>query len=251
MPSKNKDKPAKISQFAKRKSQNSLGSGWEVKSKTSQKVSGKNHFLFLPFVFLVFILWVVYRSLFSFEVWFDELIGKAVFLGMPVWLYMTATSSFQIAESFSLQKIKRGLWMGIAIGGIYGFIAAILGSFQRSGHWANAAFYVSDAFWWEFLLAMLTGFWETLFFYSFVMLIVQEKYRRWPLLNQLLLVMLVFTVFHLPNIVLRFSGVEIAYQIMLLALFSLGQGYLFASEKNGFALVLSHAIWGMVLLVHF
>lgn len=141
--------------------------------------------------------------------------------------------------------------LGIAVGGVFGFIASLLSLVQSGGQVQAAMLFVSDQFWWEFLLALLTAFWETMFFYSLVMVVIQDKFRDWSLLKQILLVAGIFLLFHLPNTVLRFGGVAVAYQLILLFFFAVGQGFLFASEKNAYSLVLSHAIWGMVLLIHF
>lgn len=196
-------------------------------------------------------MWFIYRSLFTFPVWFDESIGKALFFGLPVWLYILISNLKGISDSFALFKIKRGLMLGIAVGGVFGFIASLLSLVQSGGQVQAAMLFVSDQFWWEFLLALLTAFWETMFFYSLVMVVIQDKFRDWSLLKQILLVAGIFLLFHLPNTVLRFGGVAVAYQLILLFFFAVGQGFLFASEKNAYSLVLSHAIWGMVLLIHF
>ena len=82
------------------------------------------------------------------------------------------------------------------------------------------------------------------------MTITQEKYRRWPLLNQVLLVSFIFLLFHIPNALLRFDMSLVAGQLFLLFFFGLGQAYLFARTRNLYSLMLSQAIWGMVLLVH-
>lgn len=210
-----------------------------------------SHIAFFPLVFLTLIMWFIYRSLFTFPVWFDESIGKALFFGLPVWLYILISNLKGISDSFALFKIKRGLMLGIAVGGVFGFIASLLSLVQSGGQVQAAMLFVSDQFWWEFLLALLTAFWETMFFYSLVMVVIQDKFRDWSLLKQILLVAGIFLLFHLPNTVLRFGGVAVAYQLILLFFFAVGQGFLFASEKNAYSLVLSHAIWGMVLLIHF
>lgn len=231
------------------------------KSKTTRKISKKkkrlvktksfSHPGFFPLLFIVFVVWILYRSLFNFPVWFDESIGKAIFLGLPVWLYISMSGFTKITDSFAPFKMKRGLLLGIAIGGIYGFVAAMLGSMNHSGPWASIAIYTSDKFWWEFALALLTGFWETLFFYSFVMMVVRDKMHNLSFFSQVILTAIIFILFHLPNTILRFSGAAIAYQAILLFLFAIGQAYLFSEEENAYSLILSHAIWGMVLLIHF
>lgn len=140
--------------------------------------------------------------------------------------------------------------MGIAIGGLYGFLATLLAVYQR-GVIIPAVPFESAAFWYEFFWAMMTGFWETLFFFSFVLLATKAKFPKWDLMKQILFVAGVFLVFHLPNIILRFQGPAVFFQIFLLGLFGIGQALLFYVEENGYTLVISHALWGMVLLLHF
>lgn len=210
----------------------------------------KKHILFFPLLTLILILWLLYRSLFTFPVWFDETIGKALFFGIPVWLYITVTGYEKIAETFSAPKLREGLLLGIAIGGMYGFALSLL-TLARSGAVIEAvSLYESPVFWREFSLALLTSFWETLLFFSFVMIVLMDKYTRWSMLKTVLVTAAIFVVFHIPNAFLRFEGMQALSQIFILGLFAIGQALLFYDRKNAFALVLSQAIWGMVLLVH-
>ena len=220
------------------------------KTKTSKKSPAVSHMAFFPLLFLTFLFWLIYRGLFQFPVWFDETIGKALFFGLPVWLYILVSGQQEISETFASYKVKRGFMVGIAVGGLYGFIAALIAISQR-GNIMPAFPFLSDIFWTEFLWALMTGFWETLFFFSFVFLVVQAKFIRWSFLKQVLFTALIFLVFHLPNILLRFQGVDVLFQVFLLLLFAIGQALLFVSEKNAYSLVISHALWGMVLLFHF
>ena len=208
------------------------------------------HAAFFPLLILSFVFWFIYRGVFQFSVLFDELIGKAIFFGLPVWLYILMSGFDEIADTFAAYKLKRGLMMGIAIGGLFGFVASILLVWQSSTIIPTFAF-LTNGFWTEFTLALLTGFWETLFFFSFVMLVIQQMFKNWSLFHQVLLVAIIFLIFHLPNIALRFQGIDLWYQSGLLALFAIGQALLFFREKNGYSLVISHALWGMVLLLHF
>jgi hypothetical protein len=209
-----------------------------------------NHRALWPLVILVGILWFVYRALFSFSVFFDETIGKAIFFGFPVWLYLSVSNFSQITESLSLKKMHKGMLLGIAYGGIYGFAAAITAyGLNKSGVQA-ADLFVSSAFWWEFFLALLTAFWETIFFFSFIMLSLENKMKKWSLTKLVIVTALIFAVFHTPNAILRFDLSMVLYQVILMFIFGLGQALLFSKEKNAYALMISHAIWGMVLLVH-
>lgn len=196
-------------------------------------------------------IWFIYRKIFVFPVWFDETVGKAVFFGLPVWLYVSLSGFSAIPNSFALYKLKTGLLQGVAVGGILGFAASIIHIAQGGLAVRSAQLFMSDLFWWEFFLSLMTGFWETLFFYSWIMVIIQDKFRHWLLSKQLILVSAIFIIFHIPNTFLRFSGADIYATLVLLSIFAIGQGLLFSRNQNAYALVISHAIWGMVLAVQF
>ncbi len=223
-----------------------------LKKKTTYTPTNllKDHIIFFPLLLLTLVLWVLYRSLFVFPVWFDESFGKGLFFGLPVWFYVVITQSEAIKDTFAFYKMQSGLLLGLAVGGIFGFTTIIMSLLQTGATPEAVALFSAPHFWQEFFLALLTAFWETLLFFSFVMVVIQQKYAKLSLTMQLIMVVVIFMLFHLPNIVLRFEGAAIFYQVFLLSLFALGQSLLFASRRNFYALVISHAIWGMVLLVH-
>lgn len=218
--------------------------------RSRAQTAANSHIVFFPLLAVCLLVWLIYRLVFQFPVWFDETIGKALFFGLPVWLYITMTGQQEIADTFAPNKIRPGLLLGVAAGGIYGFAVSILSIFRSGATVAPAPLFSSPDFWGEFILAMLTGFWETLFFYGWVMVVVQTKFKHWDGLKQLMLVSLIFLVFHLPNIVLRTGWGSLASFGPLLFLFALGQALLFWRDRNGYALVMSQAIWGLALLVH-
>ena len=114
----------------------------------------------------------------------------------------------------------------------------------------QAWLFSSQIFWQEFSLAIFTAFWETVLFFSFVMTVIQQKYPKLSVLKQAMLTAGIFVIFHIPQLFIQFNPMIAISQIFLLFLFALGQAYLFEARHNGYALVLSHAIWGMVLLTH-
>jgi membrane protease YdiL (CAAX protease family) len=207
--------------------------------------------VFISVVFLSLILWYLYRGLFAFPVIFDETIGKLIFFGLPVWIYATITHKNQILESLSPSKLFPGLLRGLVFGGLFGFTAIILAALNHGGPIIAVPLFVADRFWLELLQAALTAFWESLFFFGFVQTALTNFFSHLTLGKRLLMVALIFLVFHMPNIVLRFSGVAVAVQILLLFAFALGQSLLFEKSKNIYLLIMTHTIWGLVLLLHF
>lgn len=208
------------------------------------------HILFFPILFITVGAWFAYRWLFSFPVWFDETVGKAVFFGLPVWFYLVTSKSKTILKPLRFSIIQPGLLLGLAMGGLFGFITSTMNIFQSGGVVASAQLFQSTLFWYEFALAIFTGFWETLFFYCFVAVVVFEKFKYLALVWQMIIIVVVFLLFHLPNAFLRFSPELVASQMLILLLFSLGQALVFYRWRNAYALMLSQAIWGLVLLFH-
>jgi len=241
MPSK---KRHKTTSHSRSKSSN------KKKTRRSRK-KRVDHQLFWPLVILVFVIWVLYRYLFSFSVLFDELIGKALFFAFPVLIYINVTNWSKIIDTFSPTKFRRGLLVGLGVGGIFGFAAVILSMLGDSGLVVPTPYYQADYFAWEFFLAILTGFFETFFFFSFIQLVIEDRYRSWSAWRQVSLVALIFLLFHLPNLIINFSGTAIIWQMILLFSLAYGEALFFKREQNAYMLVLIQAIWGMVLLLYF
>lgn len=223
-------------------------------SKKKKKTTPPNRpdatVVFYPLLLLTLILWILYRSLFYFPVWFDEIIGKALFFGFPVWLYITISGSSHIADSFSLAKFRPGILLGLAVGGMFGFTTSVIALLQNGAVVEPVWLFSSNIFWKEFLLAIFTSFWETLLFFAFAMTVIMDKYPKWSMSSQAVFAAFIFMIFHIPNAFIRFEPTIAVWQILILFLFALGQGFLFVTRRNGYALVLSQAIWGMVLLTH-
>ena len=225
------------------------------KAHTNDRVAAiakQSHIVFYPLLCLTLLLWILYRTLFTFPIWFDEVIGKALFFGLPVWLYITVAGSKKITETLSMRKLQPGILLGLALGGVFGFATSLVALLAKDAQVESVALFSTSRFWGEFILALFTAFWETLLFFSFALTVIQEKYEKWSESSQALLAAGIFLLFHIPNIILRFHGsIEtMVMQAMLLFLFALGQSFIFIGRRNTFALILSHAIWGMVLLVH-
>lgn len=214
------------------------------------RLQNKATVVFFPIVILTLVLWFLYRSLFTFPVWFDETVGKALFFGFPVWLYLGVAENRSVLRSFSPDKLKIGLLLGITVGGVFGFVFSLLSILQSGGVVQAVNLFESSRFWYEFTLAIFTAFWETLLFFSFFMTVIREKFADWSVFKHVLLTSFLFLLFHIPNTILRYDPALVLPQLFTVLLFAIGQSFLFYTRKNAYALVLSHAIWGMVLLVH-
>jgi len=219
------------------------------KNSVTRSQKKQTQFVFLALVALSFLFWALYRSIFNFSVLFDETIGKAIFFGIPVIIYASVSRSDKIASTLRTSKLFPGLLRGLAYGGIIGFFSLIVIVVATGKTITPWPAFRADFFWKEFFLAALTAFWESLFFFGFIQttLVGLLKARG----KVILLTSLVFLLFHLPNLLLQFSGLDVTFLIALMYLFGFGQALIFNQEKNIYPLIITHAVWGMILLIHF
>lgn len=211
---------------------------------------------FLRTLGMIFLSWLLYRVLFiGVPIFIEEAFVKLIFFGLPVWIFMILSRSEAIYESLQPQKLKSGLFWGLVYGGALSLVGSFAVISQRSDV-VIAPLLITPTFWWLFLLAVITGFWESLFFFGWVYSTVEENFKRWSVLKSFLFVAGVFVLFHLPNLVSQFSPAwglpfvnYLVAQMLLMGVFALGQLSLFYYHRNLYILTLTHAVWGMVYLL--
>ena len=204
--------------------------------------------LFLQIIGL-FILWALYRTFFQFPEWVDEIFVKAVVFGGPAFLYARRVMGGQDKLGLSVKNFWCGMYFGLFIGGLYGFVG-VLRSLMHGVHIEPIPLFSSSAFWYQFFLAIMTAWWESLFFFGYIMNALKEEYRL-PEVASVIGAMLVFVVFHAPLRILLGGWSAVTFsQLAILGIFAVGQSILFLRTRSIFSVTLSHALWGMVLLVY-
>ncbi len=205
------------------------------------------HYLFWMLVTLSFFSLVIYRMSVHAPIWFDEIVFKALIFGAPVWIYALLTKKKPSFFGLDVSKFWIGAFNGLAIGGILSFIAMVTYAVRKSTLLIPGLF-SSSLFWNEFGLAFATAWWESLFFYGLILPVVRAKCK--DDLNALAFVSLIFLVFHMPNLILKVGLMASFHPLLLLTAFAFGQGIIFLRTKSVATVVVSHAFWGMALLVY-
>lgn len=190
---------------------------------------------------------VLYRFTVISPVWFDELFLKAILFGFPVWLYAIVTKKSPAFFGLEANKFWPGAINGLAIGGILSFTAIMAYSFRKSTILMPGLF-ETVGFWKEFGLAFATAWWESLFFYGLILPVFKEKFS--DEIQALTFATLAFLLFHAPNLIVKVGVAEAIQPLLLLTLFAFGQGIIFLRTKSISTVVVSHAFWGMALLVY-
>ena len=204
---------------------------------------------FLLTVGAIFLFWLGYRLFSRFPEWVDEVLVKAVVFGLPAWLYAHTHKDGIHMLGLDPKKFWKGMFTGLLIGGLYEFIA-VFSTLVRGAPMANVMLFKSPEFWGVFMLAIFTAWWESMFFFGYVFQKSMELFKKseWV---AVLYTTFVFLMFHAPLRVINygFSSAMIA-QMFLLALFAIGQAILFVRTKSLYAVAVSHALWGLVLLIY-
>jgi len=212
-----------------------------------RKVFGQLYSFFF-FMMTLLLVWIGYRAFFQdLPVWFDEGVAKALIFGVPV-VWFASQSRF-IANNLGLnqEQLLPGLFLGIAVGGMYGF-AGLLIQVAAGQHVIEGSLFASSGFWWMAFLALLTAWWESLFFFG---LPIQYVRSIAPWFSDSLLAVFViglFLLFHAPlRLIVAGFEPQFIIQMGLLTLFVIGQFIFYLRTKNMYALVLSHLLWGLVI----
>lgn len=196
---------------------------------------------------LSFIGLVGYRLLFHLPVWVDEIGAKALLFGLPVLLYAWWTRNDARFFGLDPHTFWYGAIYGLAVGGILSFIAMVASTIGKGSIFIPGLL-SSSRFWYEFFLAFVTAWWESLFFYGLVQSVLQQKVKsEW---NVALLTTGIFLVFHAPVLLLRSGVAQTIPALFLLLFFALGQAIVFLRTRSLASVVMSHAFWGMALLVY-
>lgn len=135
------------------------------------------------------------------------------------------------------------------IGGLYEFIG-VFSYMLRGTTFMRAYVFESPQFLGAFFLALMTAWWESLFFFGYVLNKTLEMFKKHEL-PAIVLTSVVFVLFHAP-IRMLITGLtpQLGSEFLVLFMFAFGQSILFLRTKSIFSVVLSHALWGMVLLIY-
>ncbi len=197
---------------------------------------------------VIFGVWVLYRLVVRAPLWVDEIFVKAIVFGLPAWAYACSIKNNHNVMGFSNDLFWKGMFSGLLLGGFYEFIG-VFAYMARGTTFMRAYIFASPIFLESFFLAMMTAFWESLFFFGYVLNRTKEMFKME--IPAIVLTSTIFVLFHAP---LRFlvTGVtpQLWSELFVLFLFAVGQSILFLRTKSIFSVVLSHTLWGMVLLIY-
>ncbi len=220
----------------------------EDESLTPEKLSSKKlEVFFISLISFSFLTLLLYRAFVTQPIWFDEIFFKAIIFGGPLWLFAWKSGENPTFFGFERRRFWLGVFNGLAVGGIFGFIG-LLSSTVEKGKVLIPYLFSSSNFWQTFGLAFVTAWWESLFFYGLCLSFLEKRLKNeW---QSCAIATLIFLLFHAPVLVFRSGFVAASESLLLLAFFAFGQAILYLRTRSISSVVVSHAFWGMSLLVY-
>lgn len=195
-------------------------------------------------------IWIAYRAFVQMPVWFDEGVAKAVVFGLPVFWFAARSRFISNEIGLDVRKLIPGLYLGLAVGGLYGFMGILTEVF--SGRQVAAAnLFATTEFWWLAFLALLTAWWESLFFFGLPIQFIRSVAAWFSDTLIAVFVVVLFLLFHAPlRLIVAGYTPFFLVQMGVLTLFVIGQYILYTRTRNMYALVLSHLLWGLVIEIY-
>jgi len=174
---------------------------------------------------------------------------KALVFGMPAWVYAREVKNSNAKIGLSNKSFWKGMFIGLLLGGFYQFVVVL--GFRLRGE-ENLRYFLlsSPAFWKVFLLAVLTAWWESLFFFGYVLNRLLEKTKNVEMVA-VGLAIIVFLIFHAPlRVILVGSSQQLIGELIILGIFAAGQAILYLRTRSLYAVTISHALWGLVFMIY-
>lgn len=200
---------------------------------------------------VIFILWGLYRLLFRFPVFIEEVLFKPLVFLPPLFSVLVGEGRGvrQSLRAFGFSKtgFSLAIYYGLTLGVVY-MLAARLGKLVFSREMVVHGFSVdSSRLLTVFTLSLITAFWEQIVFSGFMLLRFMRVLRdEW---GSAFLVSLLFTLLHLPILLLE-ASVQLPFiliQLLLFFLVGFGNAVLMLRTRNIIAPVLSHTFWALAV----
>ncbi|HZZ98333.1 MAG TPA: CPBP family intramembrane glutamic endopeptidase [Candidatus Saccharimonadia bacterium] len=198
---------------------------------------------------VVFGIWVLYRLTANFPTWVDEIFVKGLVFGIPAWAYACTIKDGHNRLGLNDKLFWKGMFSGLMLGGVYEFIG-VFSYMLRGTTFQHEYLFAEPLFLGAFFLALMTAWWESLFFFGYVLNRSLDMFHKQEI-PAIVMSAVVFVAFHAP-LRLMINGItpQFWYGLVVLFLFAVGQGILYLRTKSIFSIILSHALWGMVLLIY-
>jgi len=197
----------------------------------------------------VFLVWGLYRSLSPLPLWVEEVVLKGLVLGGMVWWMGVVKEGMRWRDlGVTSEKLFASVYLGLGLGLVLGLVGQ-LGNWLRHGGLMLIDHGVSSEMVGGFLLlALVTAFWEGLFFYGYMLTQVRRVLAEVP---AVVVVGGAYTLLHVPALVIvaQLAWSEVIKALILLLVLGMANAILMLRMRNLAAPMLAQAVWGVTVFL--
>jgi hypothetical protein len=197
---------------------------------------------------VVFLVWGIYRWLSPFSLWFEELVLKGLVFGLPaVWMGIRRHGWSLVSMGLTSQRLFKSVYLGLGLGLSLGLVGE-LGNYFRYGQIQFSDYGLTSEMVGGFLLlALVTAFWEGLFFYGYALQMINTVSSE---LVSITTIGFLYMLIHIPGqLHQQLTGGEMIKALILLLTLGIANSILMLRMKNLAAPILTQVVWGVTIFL--
>ncbi|OGV90960.1 hypothetical protein A3A66_03555 [Microgenomates group bacterium RIFCSPLOWO2_01_FULL_46_13] len=205
------------------------------------------HRLFALYLGL-FLIWGLYRLLFRFPVFIEEIFLKGIVFGLPI-IYLTLREDHRLTTlGLELNRTPRAIFWGVSLG------VLLIGVNQltllvKPSPLATPPLTASSSLANFFILALITAFWEQLVFAGYFLSRLSKLFKsEWSIV---VVTGALFTTLHLPALIVAdIPASQVAIQLFLIFILGISANIVMLRTQNLLAPMLTQALWGVSIALY-
>jgi membrane protease YdiL (CAAX protease family) len=192
------------------------------------------------FAYLLLV-WSLYRLFFTFPEWLEEVVVKPLVWIVPMGLLVYGEGASLKEVGINFENFSRTAYFILGLGVLFVFEAGVLNYIKHGGF--NFAGEIGGGFWWVFGLSLVTATTEEVVYRGYIFSRVWDGLGNEWFAN--IITSVGWVVLHFPVYIfgLSLSGGDFLATSLLVFVFSMGSGFIYARTRNVFGSILLHVLW--------
>lgn len=197
----------------------------------------------------VWLVWGGYRLFSPLPVVVEEILVKGLVFGGVVYVVGIRQHGLSWRDlGLRVDNLFRSVYLGLGLGMVLAIVGQLANVLRHGGMMLSDQILTSDMVGGFLLLALVTAFWEGLFFYGFLLsrliLVTSE-------ITAVSVIGLMYTLLHVPVLLMTdgLGGTEALKALLLLLTLGISNSILMLRMRNLAAPMLSQVVWGVTLFL--
>lgn len=197
----------------------------------------------------VWLIWGGYRLFSPLPVVMEEILLKGLVFGGVVYVAGVRRHGLSLRDlGLRVDNLFQSVYLGLGLGMVLAIVGQMANVLRHGGMMLNDQGLTSDMVGGFLLLALVTAFWEGLFFYGFLL---QRLVLVTSEITAVSIIGLMYTLLHVPVLLMTdgLGGGEVLKALLLLLTLGISNSILMLRMRNLAAPILSQVVWGVTLFL--